>query len=194
MKRLLPLILVLGLVMLGACKEKKQSEDIITTKYEPKRPMPPIPMQPVKQVVPVSWGTSLYNIVVEQTPVDSLPMVTDENGQKYIDNRVVLTISHKDGSNFFTRTYTKASFSNYIDETFRKNGILASFRFDDIDEGRLKFSVVIALPDAIDDVFIPLKYTVDRQAAVSISRDEDLDILGYDNYDENEDDDDGTDD
>lgn len=180
-------------MMLGACKEKKQSDDIITTKYVPKRPMPPIPMQPVKQVVPLSWGTSLYTIIVEQNPVDSLPMVADENGQQYIDNRVLLTINRKDGSNFFTHTYTKASFLNYIDESFRKNGILASFRFDDIDDGLLKFSVVIALPDAIDDVFIPLEFKLDRQGAVSIARDEDLDILGYENYDEVDEDDEDDD-
>lgn len=184
MKRILPLILVAGLVMLGACKEKKQSTDIITTKYVPKQIQDPIAMPADAQSKNIDWQGNPYTIMIERVPVDSLPQVKDENNQPYIDNRVKLTIVRKDGSVFFQRTFTKASFNAYIDEGFRKNGILAGFRYDEVENRGIEFSVVIALPDAVDDVFVPLELVVDRQGGISITRDDDMDMLDYDERDD----------
>lgn len=195
MKLILPLILVAGLVVLGACKEKKQSTDIITTKYVPKQPQDPIAMPADTQTKNIEWQGKPYTITIDRVPVDSLPQVKDENNQPYVDNRVKLTIMRADGSAFFQRTFTKASFNTYIDDSFRKNGILAGFRYDEVENSGIEFSVVVALPDAIDDVFVPLELVVDRQGGVSITRDDDMDMLDYDerndeeveNVDENDD-------
>jgi len=195
MKHILPLILVAGLVVLGACKEKKQSTDIITTKYVPKQPQDPIAMPADTQTKNIEWQGKPYTITIDRVPVDSLPQVKDENNQPYVDNRVKLTIMRADGSAFFQRTFTKASFNIYIDDSFRKNGILAGFRYDEVENSGIEFSVVVALPDAIDDVFVPLELVVDRQGGVSITRDDDMDMLDYDerndeeveNVDENDD-------
>jgi hypothetical protein len=195
MKHILPLILVAGLVVLGACKEKKQSTDIITTKYVPKQPQDPIAMPADTQTKNIEWQGKPYTITIDRVPVDSLPQVKDENNQPYVDNRVKLTIMRADGSAFFQRTFTKASFNTYIDDSFRKNGILAGFRYDEVENSGIEFSVVVALPDAIDDVFVPLELVVDRQGGVSITRDDDMDMLDYDerndeeveNVDENDD-------
>lgn len=195
MKHILPLILVAGLVVLGACKEKKQSTDIITTKYVPKQPQDPIAMPADTQTKNIEWQGKPYTITIDRVPVDSLPQVKDENNQPYVDNRVKMTIVRSDGSVFFERTFTKASFNTYIDDSFRKNGILAGFRYDEVENSGVEFSVVIALPDAVDDVFVPLELIVDRQGGVSISRDDDMDMLDYDerndeeveNVDENDD-------
>lgn len=179
MKRLLPLVLVAALVVLGACKEKRQSTDIIATKYVPKQPQAPIAMPADAQTKNIDWQGKPYTIMIERVPADSLPQVTDENNQPYVDNRVKLKIVREDGSIFFQRTFTKASFNAYIDDSFRKNGILAGFRYDELENSGIEFSVVIALPDAIDDVFVPLELVVDRQGSISISRDDDMDMLDY---------------
>ena len=189
MKHILPLILVAGLVVLGACKEKKPSTDIITTKYVPKQPQAPIAMPADTQTKNIEWQGKPYTITIDRVPVDSLPQVKDENNQPYVDNRVKLTIMRADGSVFFQHTFTKASFSSYVDDSFRKNGILAGFRYDEVENSGIEFSVVVALPDAIDDVFVPLELVVDRQGGVSITRDDDMDMLDYDERDEEFDDD-----
>lgn len=192
MKRLLPLVLVAALVVLGACKEKRQSTDIIATKYVPKQPQAPIAMPADAQTKNIEWQGKPYTITIDRVPVDSLPQVTDENNQPYVDNRVKLTIVREDGSVFFQRTFTKASFNAYIDDSFRKNGILAGFRYDELENSGIEFSVVIALPDAVDDVFVPLELVVDRQGGISISRDDDMDMLDYVMDDGDDDEDDGV--
>ena len=179
MKRLFSLVLAFVIMMLSACKEKKQTDDIITTKYVPKQLQAPIGMPADKQVQTVEWGGAAYQVSVSRVAADSLPMVKDEAGQKYKDNRITVSVTRQDGSSVLKRTFAKSAFTQYVDEVFRKNGILASIRFDEVDNGKLEFSVVIALPDAIDDVFIPLEMTVDRNGIINIREDDDMDMLDY---------------
>ena len=188
MKHLFPLILVAGLVVFGACKEKKESTDIITTKYVPKKPQPPIAMPSETITKNVTWQDKLYTVVITRQASDSLLQVKDENGQPYIDNRVEIVVTRADGSVFFKKVFTKASFNAYIDESFRKNGILAGIQYDEIDSKGMEFSVVVGLPDALDDVFVPLELVVDRFANIAISRDDDMDMRGNDDDDDYDDD------
>ena len=179
MKRLLPLVLVLGTMMLSACKEKKQTDDIITTKYVPKQPQAPIGMSADSQSQTVTWGDATYQVSVERVASDSLPMVMDDSGQKYKDNRITVSVSRQGGSSFFKRTFTKGAFTQYVDDVFKKNGILANIRFDEVNHGKLDFSVVVALPDAVDDMFVPLEMTIDHNGIINIREDDDMDMLDY---------------
>jgi len=188
MKRYLPFIMIAGLIAFGACKEKKQSTDIITTKYVPKKPQPPIAMPSETTTKNVTWMDKPYTVVINRTASDSLSQVKDENGQPYIDNRVEIVVTRADGSVFFKKVFTKASFNAYIDESFRKNGILAGIQYDEIDSKGMEFSVVVGLPDALDDVFVPLELVVDRFANIAISRDDDMDMRGNDDDDDYDDD------
>jgi hypothetical protein len=169
MKRILPLLLASGIMMLGAaaCKEKKQSEDIITTKYEPEKPQAPIRMSVDKRQTDVQWLGRSYEVCVERVPVDSLPMVTDETGQKYHDNMVKLAVRRADSTVFFQKTFVKGSFSSYLDDDYRHRGILENIVFHEVDDNELEFSVIISHPDA-DDEFIPLEMNINAQGGIQI--------------------------
>lgn len=179
------------MVLTGAsCKEKQPSADIITTKYVPKKPQAPIAMEAQVQKRSVDWLGDRYDVTVERTPADSLPMVKDENGQQYVDNRFSLSVTRRDGSVLLRKVFTKNAFRSYLDSLFIKDGILAGVRFDEADGNVLEFSVVVALPDAIDDVFVPLDLDIDRNGNVSIARNDDMDMLGYEEDSVDDDDDD----
>ena len=81
MKRILPLVLMAALVVLGACKEKKPSTDIITTKYIPKKIQDPIAMPAEKDTKNIEWQGKPYTIIVDRVPVDSLPQVKQKKYQ-----------------------------------------------------------------------------------------------------------------
>ena len=167
------------LLVLGSCKEKKPAEaDIITTRYVPQRTTVPIAMPADSQTVSTVWMDRHYSITVTRTPVDSLT-VSDDNGQKYIDNRYCLTIRRQDGSVFTKKFFYKNSFRSYIQEPFISHGILAGIRFDEPDDQKLEFSVVVAMPEAVDDLFVPLELTIDSQAGINIRVDDDMGMLDY---------------
>ena len=178
---LLYTIIVVSMMMLGACKEKKQANDvIITNKYEPKKLQAPIRMAEVFQTDIVKWQGQPYQVEISRVADDSLPMLKDDNGQEYVDNKIDLNIKRQDGSSFFRQTFTKGSFVAYLEEPFRKSGQLTNIRFDEVDNSAMEFMVVIGLPDAADDLFVPLELIVDRQGSIKIELNNDMDMLDYD--------------
>ena len=186
---LICLSLVAGVTLLGACKEKKTTNYIITSKYEPKALVDPIKMGEGRQTKSVVWQDKAYQVDILRVPADSLPKLKDDNGQEYVDNLVDIKISRQDGSVFFHRSFVKGSFSAYLDEPFRRNGQLVSIRFNEVDNSALEFKVVIGLPDAPDDLFVPLEMVVDRQGAIRVEKDDDMDMLDYsDDFDGDDDD------
>ena len=184
------LSLVAGVMMLGACKEKKKTDDIITSKYVPKSLVDPIKMAENHQTESVVWQGNPYQIDILRMPVDSLPKVQDDNGQQYVDNLIDVKISRKDGSQFFHKSFVKSSFMAHLDEPFRRNGQLVSIRYNEVDNSALEFSVVVGMPHAPDDLFVPLKMVIDRQGAIRVEKDDDMDMLDYDSDFDDDDDDD----
>lgn len=171
--------MVAGMMMLGACKEKKQTDDIITSKYVPKTLEDPIMMAEDHQTDDVVWQGNHYQIDILRMPVDSLPKVQDDDGQQYVDNLIDVKISRKDGSQFFHKSFVKRYFMAHLDEPFKRNGQLVSIRYNEVDNSALEFSVVVGMPDAPDDLFVPLKMIIDRQGAIRVEKDDDMDMLDY---------------
>ena len=173
-------------LVLGGCQEKKPAEEkIIATRYVPERPQAPIAMTADSQVVTTQWQGSSYHIKVVRTPIDSVT-VTIDNGQKYIDNRCRLIVKRQDGSVFLEKTFTKNTFLSYVKEPFRSGGILAGLRFEEVANANLELSAVIGMPDAVDDLFVPLKVKIDGQGGIGISVDDDMGLLDYEERNDEE--------
>lgn len=79
--------------------------------------------------------------------VDDLPIVVDEDGIKYKDNRWQLVIT-KDGSQLFNRSFTKADFKSKLSEDFQKYGIMDGLRYNHAEEGKLYFNTCVSFPDS----------------------------------------------
>ena len=167
-------------LLLGACGGKKSSGgDIITTDYETPKLQEPISMNVVQESREVQWaGGRSYHLQIYRLPADSLPKVSDERGQKYVDNQVKISITRPDGSTFFDHTFTKASFAGWLDSDYRVNGLLEDIRLFRADDDELLFTAAVNHPAASDDEAVVLRLTVDRQGGISIGR-----------YDENDRDD-----
>ena len=166
----------LGTAMLTGCKQKKQREDIIVRKAETPKPQAPIRMQDYSQVKDVEWLDRIYQVDIHRMANDSLKMVKDETGQKFVDNVFSLTVSRNDGSVFFSRSFTKAYFLNHITEDFRKNGILEGIVFDKAEGDWLMFAASVGLPQT--DEYIPLIVKLSRMGDLVIVQDTQMDTNG----------------
>lgn len=160
-----------GIMMLAttACMEKKQSQEIIVTKYVPQKPKAPIRMNTDLRSTDVTWQGRQYLVRVERVPGDSLPMVTDDTGQKYVDNRISLSILRSDSTVFMHKTFTKSSFLSHIDADFRQRGVLENIVFHEVEGNELSFMVIVTHPDA-DDEFVPLKLSIDAQGGMNVEQ------------------------
>ncbi len=115
----------LGLFCLSSCKEKKQ-DDIIITKKVVKKPVSsgPKAMSDSQWSKTVAWVGSSYKVQIVRRADKSLPMTKDEQGNKYYDNKVNVTVTRADGSTFFNRDFTKTDFREHLSPTFAADGAL----------------------------------------------------------------------
>jgi hypothetical protein len=170
MKRTFPLLVIAGALALGitACKEKKQSDDIIVAKYVPEGPKAPIRMATDVRRTDVQWLDKSFVVVIRREAADSLPLLKDETGQQYVDNRIVLTVQRSDSSVFVRKRFTKESFASCLDADFRQHGFLESLVYHGVENQLLKFGAVVSRPGS-DDEFIPLDIYFDRQGRMSMA-------------------------
>ena len=116
--------LLMVALMISSCGKKKESKDIIVPTVVEVKPKDPISMQPYNQQQQVEWLDKHYQVFIDRVADDSLRMVEDETGQKFIDNRINLRVVRADGSVFFKQEFTKSSFDAQLDDDYRQTGIL----------------------------------------------------------------------
>ena len=174
MTKSLFMVIATGLVLsLVACSEKKKRADIITQRVEKVVPQGPERMQEYNDSREVTWIGKQYKVTVHRQPADSLPMVQDETGQKFIDNVISVNVQRADGTKFFSRKFTKSDFLNYLDQDYSKTGILEGLVFDKAEGDWLEFAASVSHPHT--DEYIPLVVKLSRMGQVTIQRDTQMD-------------------
>jgi hypothetical protein len=164
------------LIVCFSCKEKKATQEIIVTKVvEQKISETPVKMQEYTQTSEVKWGGSVVKCQIIRTPDETIAMVKDENGQKYVDNRIKISIFGNDGNALYDRSFTKADFTAYIEESYKTGGILEGLVFDKISNDTLFFAASVCLPQT--DEYIPLILSISKSGNVSIERDTTMDTV-----------------
>ena len=163
---------LLAAVMVG-CGEKKKSDDIIAQRVVKAAPKAPERMQGYTDKREIQWIGRTYHVDISRAAADSLPMVRDETGQKYIDNTVSVVISRSDGSVFFRHVFSKSDFSSCLDADYSQTGILEGLVFDRVDGDDLLFAASVSHPHT--DEYIPLVVRLSRMGALSVNRDTELD-------------------
>ena len=158
--------------MFAACKDKKEADNrIITTDYEAPKPQAPIASAASVETHDVKWVEGRhYMVTIMRTAVDSLPMVSNANGQKYIDNAIKLKVARADSTLFYTKTFTKKSFANWLDSDYREKAILEGISILETDDSSMSFIAWLNYPDAGDDEAVELRLTLDAQGNMGIQR------------------------
>lgn len=169
-----------------SCNEKKQSTDIITHKAVKKEPAHPTKMQDYEHPDNVEWLGKTYKVSISRHSDTQLPIITDESGSKYYDNKITVIVSRPDGTEFFNRTFTKEDFKNQIDESYLSKSALLGMVIDSAEGDNLKLAASVGAPDVLSDEYVPLIISISRLGNVSIQKDNRLD--SSDNSQENEDD------
>ena len=185
-KKNLTIVLAFGVLMgVVACKEKKQTDVIITTKPVPEAKKPTQKVGDYETTTPVDWVGSTYQVLVERKADESLPLADDGQGNKYYDNRITVKIVRKDGSEFFNRTFVKEDFSAYVDALYKKNSALLGIVLDRAEADYLVFAASVGSPAKMSDEYVPLVMKVSRFGDVKISKDTQLDTMSEGSEDNN---------
>lgn len=179
MQHIVSKILVLSVTFLCAltlssCKKKTNNNIIIVKKPIVVKANKPQKTGDATAVNKATWLGASYKIETTIRADVSLPLATDGVSEFY-DNRVTVRILRSDGSEFFSRTFTKADFKPYVDNAYYKDGALLGIVFDKAQGSQLRFAASVGSPDKSSDEYVPLVLTVNNQGAVAISRDTEAD-------------------
>lgn len=161
---------IAALALFASCGEQKKTDGIIIAQnYEIPKPTAPKSLTPASKRQQVEWnGGRTYYVDITGMSVDSLPMVSNEYGQKYKDNTIRLEVSRSDSTVFFKRTFRKADFGRFLKSDYRDKAILAGMNFLGADESKLLFLAWVNYPEAGDDEAIEVRVAVDMQGNVSM--------------------------
>lgn len=175
--KIIPTLLIASVVALSvvACGNKKQNNDIIAKKPAVKAPASPVKMQDYNHRESVNWLGQQYGITINRRADTSLPLVTDDGGGKYYDNRIEVRVTRPDCSVFFNRAFTKTDFAAQVGDDYIKKSALLGIVIDRVEGENVVLAASVGSPDVLSDEYVPLLITVSRTGGVSISKDTRLD-------------------
>lgn len=161
---------VFYILLLSACGNKGEKKDpwAVPEHEVVTRQMPELALTDS-----IAVGNRQYVYDILRTSNDSLTKVKDDMGDLYKDNTIRLTI-RRNGTQFFDKTFTKATFAKDIEKDFYDNAILDGIRFLKAEPGQgLVFSFAVSYPDS--DMSLPFLMTITDSGSFTFIKDENLD-------------------
>ena len=175
-------IAAVAAVAFSACGDKKPTGDIIAKKQVEKAPPGPVKMQDSRFMEEVKVkGQSCYVNIVRRADT-SLPMVPGDDGGKYYDNVIDVTVeTHKDDGTayeskpLFQKTFTKQDFASHVNAKYLERSALLGIVFDRVDGDNIIFAASVGEPDVLSDEYVPLLITISHTGNMTITKDTRLD-------------------
>lgn len=119
-----------------------------------------------------------YHSFVSRTPDESLPHVTNEMGDTYVDNKIVLHLT-RGNETVLNKTFTKNDFSSVVDAKFLSKSILEGIVYDKTTPQGIVYAASVCYPQT--DLYMPLSITITADGKMSIRK---VDMLEEDLNDE----------
>lgn len=173
MKQTLILMLLPAMALLTSCgKDGGKPEDDVRSAVETQEAVNAIHrlselhMKDARRV-----GSNNYSWTIDRVSCDSLDIVEDDMGYRYVDNMVKILL-HRNGAVVFSRTFTKADFAHLLDRDFYAHSILDGCRFMQVEDGMVVFSLTVSYPDS--DMSQPFKLYVASDGSTRMVKDNDL--------------------
>ena len=85
-----------------------------------------------------------------------------------------MRILRQNGSEFFSRKFTKADFKAKVDEQYYRTGALLGIVFVRSEGSDLVFAASVGNPDKSSDEYVPLVLKISKLGTVTITQDEEL--------------------
>jgi hypothetical protein len=113
----------------------------------------------------------LYTYEIHRVSSDELPQVRGDYSHNAIvfDNTASLRVMRGE-TVIYSKTFTKNSFSNFIEPDMMKNSILEGLVFDHVIDGGIQFAAAVGYPQD-EEMFVPLRIKVMTDGQVKIDKD-----------------------
>ena len=168
MKKLIYLLLLPLVVAVTACggKVNSKKESVLATQDSvDARGIQR--MQTSKSEIDIKFKGKDYRSFVSRTPDESLPHVTNEMGDTYMDNKIVLRLT-RGGESVFNKTFTKNDFSSVVDADFLAKSVLEGIVYDKTTPQGIVYAASVCYPQT--DLYVPLSITITAAGKMSMKK------------------------
>lgn len=149
-------LLCVSAAAFAACGGSEQNKDIVIRKVKTAGKKSVQKVGDYSQSRVVDWHGVPFTVAMERTADKSLPIVRDETGCRYYDNRIVVRITSKDGQDVFSHVFTKDAFAGCVDAAYLHDNALLGIVFDRVEGNDLCFAASIGSPDKMSDDYVPI--------------------------------------
>lgn len=124
-------------------------------------------MQTSKTEMDIKFNGKDYHSFISRTPDESLPRVSNEMGDTYVDNKIVLRLTRGNES-IFNKTFTKTDFASIVDADFLAKSILEGIVYDKTTPQGIVYAASVSYPQT--DLYIPLSITITANGKMSLKK------------------------
>lgn len=174
MKSIASILVCAGAILFAACSsqpksEKEQQKTLIKDNTLADNNQTPERMQVSDKQENVVFRGKEYRSSVTRRPDESLPLVKNEEGERFIDNRIYLRLTGG-GKTVIDKAFTKADFAQIVDARFLQHAILEGLVFDHTTPQGFVYAASVAYPNS--DLYVPLRLTITPDGKIQLSKDE----------------------
>ena len=126
-------------------------------------------MQTSKSETDFKFKGKDYHSLVSRTPDENLPHVTNELGDTYVDNKIVLRLT-RGNEKVFDKTFTKNDFSSVVDARFLSNSVLEGIVYDKTTPQGIVYAASVCYPQT--DLYVPISITISPDGKISMKKEE----------------------
>lgn len=173
MKSIVSILVCAGAVFFAACSsqtksDKDDTKTLMKTEEEARQQAPErMQVSDVKDTI--TYKGKKYQWTVVRTPDASLPIVSNQEGKRFVDNRISFRLTCS-GRQLLDKSFTKADFANWVDAAFMKHALLEGLVFDKVSPQGLLFAASVGYPDS--DLYQPIRLLVTADGKLSMSKED----------------------
>ena len=169
---------VVVLSLISCTSRNRNGEDVQILMRDSTVVTAPQRMQVSDTKTTITYRGKEYRSSVVRRPDESLPVVKNEQGERFVDNSITLRITCG-GRQVVDKVFTKESFASLVDAKFMKYAILEGLVYDKTTPQGIVYAASVCYPQT--DLYMPLSITITADGKMSIQK---VDILEEDYDDE----------
>lgn len=171
MKKFMYLFIILLLVVLTACGggSKKTNEGSLILRQDSVDDRGMQRMQVSKTEVDIKFKGKDYHSFISRTPDEGLPLVKDEMGNTFVDNKILLRLT-RGNEQVFNMTFTKKNFSSVVSDDFLSKSILEGMVYNKTTPQGIVYAASVCYPQT--DLYVPVSITITADGKMTMEREE----------------------
>ena len=126
-------------------------------------------MQVSKAEVDIKFKGKDYHSFISRTPDENLPLVKNEMGNTFVDNKIQLRLT-RGNEQVFNMTFTKKNFSSIVSDDFLSKSILEGMVYNKTTPQGIVYAASVCYPQT--DLYVPISITITADGKMTMEKEE----------------------